>query len=52
MALKDSGGGDYLCFYDEVVVNQKIRHTATDKRKTTVLFFVTENRIRLTGAFL
>jgi uncharacterized protein YndB with AHSA1/START domain len=52
MELKDgSDGFDYICFYDDIVTNQKISHTATDNRKTTVLFFATENGVRLTETF-
>ena len=52
MELKDkSAGFDYECFYDDIVINQKISHTGTDKRKTIVLFFETENGVKLSETF-
>ncbi len=52
MELKGSSDGfDYICIYDDVVVNRKISHTTSDNRKTTVLFVVTENGVRLTETF-
>ena len=52
MELKDgSDGFDYICFYDDIVANQKISHTGSDSRKTTVLFSATENGVRLIETF-
>ena len=52
MELKDgSDGFDYVCIYDDVVVNEKISHTTSDNRKTTVLFFVIDNGVKLTETF-
>lgn len=52
MELKDgSDGFNYICFYDEIVANQKISHTGSDSRKTTVSFYATETGVRLTETF-
>ncbi len=52
MEKKDNSGGfDYECFYDEIVVHQKISHIGSDNRKTTILFFVAEDGVRLTETF-
>ena len=52
MELKDgSNGFDYICFYDEITANQKISHTGSDNRKTTILFSAAENGVRLTETF-
>jgi uncharacterized protein YndB with AHSA1/START domain len=52
MEKKDNSGGfDYECFYDEIVARQKISHTGSDNRKTTILFFVTEDGVKLIETF-
>lgn len=52
MEMKDgSDGFDYLCTYDDVVVNQKISHTTSDDRKTKVIFSITEGGVILTETF-
>ena len=52
MEAKDNSGGfDYECFYDEIVARQKISHTGSDNRKTTILFFVEEDGVKLTETF-
>ena len=42
---------DYTCNYDEIVLHQKIVHTTSDNRKTSVLFSETNNGVRLTEEF-
>lgn len=52
MEKKDgSEGFDYTCNYDEIVLHERIVHTTSDKRKTTVLFFETKNGVRLAEEF-
>jgi uncharacterized protein YndB with AHSA1/START domain len=52
MEMKDgSDGFDYMCIYDDLVIKQKISHTTSDNRKTTILFLITENGVRLTETF-
>lgn len=52
MELKSGKDGfDYISTYDEVVVNEKIKHTTADNRKTTVLFFISDSGIRIREIF-
>ena len=52
METKDGiEGFDYICNYDEIVVHEKIAHTTSDKRKTTVTFVETKDGVRLTEEF-
>ena len=52
MELKDgSYGFDYKCIYNDVVSQKKISYTTSDNRKTTVLFSVTEDGVRVTETF-
>jgi uncharacterized protein YndB with AHSA1/START domain len=52
MQTKDgSEGFDYECFYDEIVIHEKIAHTNMDNRKTFVLFTPVGNAVRLTETF-
>lgn len=52
MEMKDdSDGFDYICVYDDVVLHKKISHTTSDNRKTTVLFSVIDDGVRLTEIF-
>lgn len=52
METKDgSEGFDYSCVYDEVVPQEKISHTGTDGRKTTILFEPVDEGIKLTEIF-
>src|SRR4249920_1835388 len=52
MEKKDNSGGfNYECFYDEIVARQKISHTGSDNRKTTILFFDAEDGVKLIETF-
>ncbi len=52
MELKDgSKGFDYVCIYDEVIIKEKITHTTADNRKTTIVFEVVDNGVKLTELF-
>ena len=52
MELKDgSYGFNYKCIYNDVVLQKKISYTTSDNRKTTVLFSVTVDGVRVTETF-
>lgn len=52
MELKDgSYGFDYKCIYNDVVLQKKISYTTSDNRKTTVLFSVTVDGVKVTETF-
>lgn len=52
MELKDGRDGfDYRCTYEEVIINEKIAHTGSDNRKTTVVFTAHKRGTKLTEVF-
>ena len=52
MELKNGTDGfDYICIYDDIIPNERISHTTSDNRKTTILFTQTDKGVKLTETF-